>query len=76
MGKPTNKFSREVREQAVRLVFDKEGQHVSHWQAATSVAAKIGCTPQTLNDWVKKADVDSGKRSGVSSEMAEKMKAL
>jgi transposase len=41
-----------------------------------SISAKIGCAPQTLNDWVKKAEVDSGKRPGVSSEMAEKMKAL
>jgi transposase-like protein len=41
-----------------------------------SISAKIGCAPQTLNDWVKKAEVDSGKRPGVSSEMAERMKAL
>jgi len=41
-----------------------------------SISAKIGCAPQTLNNWVKKAEVDSGKRPGVSSEMAERMKAL
>ena len=41
-----------------------------------SVAAKIGCTPQTLNEWVKKADVDSGRRAGIPTEMAEKMKTL
>lgn len=76
MSKTTNKFSPEVRERAVRLVFDNEGQHTSRWQAVMSISAKIGCTPQTLNDWVKKAEVDSGKRAGVSSEMAEKMKAL
>ena len=67
MNKTTNKFSPEVRERAVRLVFDNEGQHGSRWQAIMSIAAKIGCAPQTLNDWVKKA---------VSSEMAERMKAL
>ena len=76
MSKTTNKFSPEVRERAVRLVFDNEGQHASRWQAVMSISAKIGCTPQTLNDWVKKAKVDSGKRAGVSSEMAERMKAL
>ena len=76
MSKTTNKFSSEVRERAVRLVFDNEGQHGSRWQAIMSIAAKIGCAPQTLNDWVKKAEVNSGKRSGVSSEMAERMKAL
>lgn len=76
MSKTTNKFSPEVRERAVRLVFDNEGQHASRWQAVMSIAAKIGCTPQTLSDWVKKADVDSGRRAGVPTELAEKMKAL
>ena len=76
MSKTTNKFSPEVRERAVRLVLDNEGQHASRWQAVMSIAAKFGCTPQTLNDWVKKADVDSGKRAGVPTEVAEKMKAL
>lgn len=76
MTKTTNKYSPEVRERAVRLVLDNEGQHPSRWQAVMSIAAKIGCTPQTLNDWVKKADVDSGRRPGIPTEMAEKMKAL
>ena len=76
MSKTTNKFSPEVRERAVRLVLDNQGQHGSRWQAVMSISAKIGCAPQTLNDWVKKAEVDSGQRPGVSSEMAERMKAL
>jgi hypothetical protein len=42
----------------------------------SSIAAKIGCAAQTLNEWVKKAEVDSGKRTGLPSDMAEKMKAL
>ncbi len=50
MSKTTNKFSPEVRERAVRLVLDNEGQHGSRWQAVMSIAAKIGCTPQTLNE--------------------------
>ena len=76
MSKTTNKFSPEVRERAVRLVLDNEGQHASRWQAVMSIAAKIGCTPQTLNDWVKKAEVDSGKRAGVPTEVAEKSEPL
>ena len=76
MSKTTNKFSPKVRERAVRLVFDNEGQHASRWQAVMSISAKIGCTPQTLNDWVKKAEIDSGKRAGVPTDMAERMKAL
>lgn len=76
MSKTTNKFSPEVRKRAVRMVLDGEGQHVSRWQAILSIAAKIGCAPQTLNDWVKKAEVDSDRRAGIPTEMAEKMKAL
>ena len=76
MSKTTSKFSPEVRERAVRLVLETEGQHASRWQAVMSIAAKIGCTAQTLNEWVKKAEVDSGRRAGIPTEMADKMKAL
>jgi transposase len=76
MTSKTNKFSAEVRARAVRMVLDHANEHPSRWAAVTSIAAKIGCTPQTLHDWVKKAEVDSGQRAGVSTDMAEKLKAL
>jgi transposase-like protein len=76
MSNTTNKFSPEVRERAVRMVLDHQVDYPSRWAAVVSIAQKIGCVPQTLHEWVKKAEVDSGKRAGVPTEMAEKLKAL
>ena len=72
-SKTTNKFAPEVRERAVWMVFDHERDHPSRW---ATVAEKIGCVPQTLHEWVKKAEVDSGKRGGFPTEVADKVKAL
>src|SRR3954453_16300134 len=75
-SKTTKKFSPEGRERAVRLGFYHEREHPSRWGAIIWIAAKIGCTGQTLNEWLKKAERDSGRAPGVTTEMAARLKAL
>jgi len=74
--KASTKYAPEVRERAVRMVFEHEGDHVSQWAAIGSIAAKIGCTAETLRSWVRQAERDQGKRAGPTSDDRERIKAL
>jgi transposase len=75
-GKTTNKFSAEVRERAVRMVREHRGDHSSEWAAISSIAAKIGCTGETLRNWVRQAERDEGRRDGLTTEERARLKAL
>ena len=77
MIKKTNpKYSPEVRERAVRMVLEHRGEYPSLWAAIESIAPKIGCVPQTLHEWVRKHEIDTGLRDGVTSDERERLKAL
>ncbi len=72
----SNKFSPEVRERAVRMVLEHRGEYPSLWAAIESIAPKIGCVPQTLHDWVRRHEIDTGMRDGVTRAERDRIKAL
>ena len=71
-----NKFSPEVRERAVRMVQEHRGEYPSLWAAIESIAPKIGCVPQTLHEWVKRHQIDTGAREGISTTELQRLKEL
>ena len=70
------RYSPEARQRAVRLVFAHEREHASQWAAICSIAEKIGCSSETLRNWVRQAERDAGRRSGLTTEERERLKAL
>src|SRR5205809_7914361 len=72
----SKRYSPEVRDRAVRLVFEHASEHDSQWAAIGSIAEKIGCTAETLRNWVRQAERDQGRRPGLSSDERERLKAL
>ena len=74
--KTSTNFSPEVRERAVRRVREHRGEHESQWATICSIAAKMGCTAETLRRWVRQAERDSGEREGVTTAERERIKAL
>jgi transposase len=75
MGRPSP-FSPELRERAVRLVLEHQEEHDSQWAAIASIAPKIGCTKETLRRWVRRAEVDGGKRPGLTTQERSRLKQL
>lgn len=76
MSKKSNRFSPEVRERAVRMVQEHRGEYASLWAAIESIAPKIGCVPQTLREWVRKQEIGTGVREGVTTAGHQRVKEL
>jgi len=74
--KKTTRYSPEIRERAVRMVFEQQKEHDSQWSAIGSIAGKIGCTAETLRKWVRRAEIDQGIRGGLTSTDRERLKEL
>ena len=69
-------YSPGVRERAVRMVLEQQNEHTSQWAAIQSISSKIGCTPETLRRWVRRAEVDQGIRGGMTSDERKRLKQL
>ena len=76
MTKSSVRYSPEVRARAVRMVLDHQGDHPSQWGAMVSIAAKMGCTAETLRKWVRQSERDAGRRPGATSDELARLKAL
>ena len=72
----TSRCSPEFRDRAVRMVFDHQAEYGSQWAAMSSIAAKVGCTAETLRKWVRQSEQDQGLREDLSSDERERLKAL
>ena len=70
------RYPPEVRERAVRMVFDQQPEHPSQWATIRSVSSKFGMSAETLRDWVRRVEVDAGQRPGITTEERERLKLL
>jgi transposase len=75
MGRPS-RYSPEVRERAVRMVWEHESEHASQWAAISSIAGKMGCTAETLRKWVRQAERDQGRQPGLTTDEKARLKDL
>jgi transposase len=70
------RYSPEIRERAVRLVYEHQGEYESQWAALESIASKIGCSTETLRKWVRQSETDQGIQSGLSISERERLQEL
>ena len=75
MGRQT-RYPQEIRERAMRMVADHRAEHASEWAAVCSIAGKLGMTPETLRIWIRRAEVDGGRRAGLTTDERERIKQL
>ena len=75
MGRPS-RYSPEVGERAVRMVFEQQREYDSQWRAMASIASQIGCRAETLRKWVRQAERDTGQRGGLTTDEKQRMKEL
>ena len=75
MGRPS-KYAPEVKERAIRMVREHRPEYPSQWAAITSIAAKLGCTTETLRRWVQQAERDAGERPGLTTDEKQRLKEL
>ena len=74
--KTASRFSPEVRERAVRMVLEHQDEHASQWAAIGSIAEKIGCSAETLRNWVRQAERDQGRRPELTTDERQRLKQL
>ncbi len=74
--KTSKRYSPEVRERAVRMVFEHRQEHESQWATIESISSKIGCTAETLRRWVRQSEIDQGKRGCISTSERDRLKEL
>jgi putative transposase len=74
--KTTNKYSPEIRERGVRMVYDHQDEYESQWEAIRSIASKLGCRAETLRQWVRQSEINPGKRDGLASSEQARLKEL